>query len=237
MVTKITPSEPQRLLWVTGEDASQTLHGPSFGPVTPNLESPEKLEYSGADGTKADVEIFHAPTEPAPTVGVVYSPWKSVPGFPLAQTRGLEYFVRQGYTVALAATPSERLNEAVKDDQIAFGTWLCDRTWVDGDRVALFGTSAGGHDVANLLLTRETPRGKRASCTTEFLISSHLKSMSLRIQNLQNTLAIRTKIPRRGSPNPPSSTSSPGSTRRFVFITALTIHGYRSSRCGRFETA
>ncbi len=29
------------------------------------------------------------------------------------------------------------------------------QAWVDGDRIAIFGHSAGGHDVANLLLSRE----------------------------------------------------------------------------------
>lgn len=155
VATAAVPDAPPQLLLVERDGSTRTLHSTEYGPVEPDATAPEELHYTASNGRHATVEVYHSHGEPAPAVGVVYSPWDGVPEFPVAGRRGLDYFVRQGYTVALAATPSERLTEDAKDDQIAFGEWLCDQEWVDDDRVGIFGHSAGGHDVANLLLTRE----------------------------------------------------------------------------------
>ncbi|MFB6146132.1 MAG: prolyl oligopeptidase family serine peptidase [Halobacteriaceae archaeon] len=157
VATGATPERAPRLLWVPMDGSPRELHVTSYGPVAPTDRTPAEYEYRAADGRTAPVEVYHAggETDPAPVVAAIYAPARGVPEFPVAGVRGLDFFLRRGYTVALAATPSDGLSEAATDDHVALGAWLRDREWVSGDRIAIAGHSAGAHAVAALLTTRE----------------------------------------------------------------------------------
>jgi len=116
----------------------------------PDQPREEELSYTTADGEDATVNITYAKNLPAPAVAFVYSP-SPVPfrGY----ERWNEYFAHRGYTVVRPEVPNGTFSAAARADIAAVGDWLCNREWVDGDRIAVLGHSSGGRDVFMQLFT------------------------------------------------------------------------------------
>ena len=127
LTTEARSNAPPRLLHIDETGAAQSLHVTEYGPVGASDRTPETFEYPATNDTNGEVRVFKARGESAPVVSVVYSPGNAITDFPIAGSEGVAYFVRQGYTVVLASTPSERLSEAAKDDHVTLGEWLCNQ--------------------------------------------------------------------------------------------------------------
>lgn len=156
--TQALPTKSPRIARISDE-TDQTAYATSYGPVRPQEWDPSEMEYPATEGRTASVQVHAVANEPAPVLAVVYSPWPSPHGFPIGHAgRGIEYFVSQGYSVVRAATPSPPLSMDGIEDQQLLGEWLIGQEWVEEDRIAVLGHSAGGRDVAQLLsIPEQTP--------------------------------------------------------------------------------
>ncbi len=154
-ITASTETEPPALVARTDGGTTRVLYQPEYGPIVPARDDTveERATYETPNGEPADVIVHHTAEEPAPAVAVVYSPADGPSDdFP----RWVEYLVHRGYTVVRPHIPSDSKTDAAVEEIAAVGQWLCGRSWVDGDRIAVFGHSSGGRDVYMQLLSRET---------------------------------------------------------------------------------
>lgn len=154
-ITTSTTTDPPALVTRRMGSDTQTIYQTEYGPVIPERDNSdeERLTYKTPDGDIADIIVHHATTEPAPAVAFVYTPYDSpYDGFP----RWFEYLVHRGFTVVRPQIPSGKETDAAIEEIAAVGRWLCERSWVDDDRIAVFGHSSGGRDVFMQLLARDT---------------------------------------------------------------------------------
>lgn len=104
---------------------------------------PEVVTYETSDGTELTGRLYRAPVEPSPAVTMVYSPLLYLPD---RYETYAQFLVQRGYTAFIPKHSLRGMQEAIPEFAAA-GRWLQARDWVDGSRVAVYGRSAGGHDV------------------------------------------------------------------------------------------
>ncbi|MFC3960332.1 alpha/beta hydrolase family protein [Halovivax cerinus] len=109
-------------------------------------ESPvetREITYETRDGRELTGTIYDSGVRPSPAVAMVYSPILHLPD--KYETYG-QFLAKRGYTAFVPNHSLSGMEEAI-DEFADAGRWLKDRDWIDEDRVAVYGRSAGGHDV------------------------------------------------------------------------------------------
>lgn len=120
--------------------------------VDPNpdeLAQPEWVTYETDDGTELEGKLYRAEVEPSPAVAMLYSPMLYLHD---AYETYAQFLVKRGYTAFVPTHSLTGMEEAIPEFAAA-GRWLKSREWIDEDRVAVYGRSAGGHDVYFQLAT------------------------------------------------------------------------------------
>ncbi|WP_254864686.1 alpha/beta hydrolase family protein [Halovivax gelatinilyticus] len=104
---------------------------------------PEEVTYETPDGEELHGTLWDSGVRPSPAVVMLYSPILHVHD---AYKTYAQFLVRRGYTAFHPHHSLSGMEEAIPEFAAA-GRWLKDREWIDEDRVAVYGQSAGGHDV------------------------------------------------------------------------------------------
>jgi len=153
---------PQLLVIEWPDDTGTILLETSYGSVTPADEvAGEEYTYSPASTDEPASVLVHRPEEePVPAVVHTYPGERPPDHLP----RWNQYLVHRGYAVARPAIPGEKFTNAEHADLAAVGKWLCEREWVDGNRVAVFGHSSGGREVLMQLFTQDVWQAGLGRC-------------------------------------------------------------------------
>ena len=117
----------------------------TFGDAEPEERvEPETVTYQTKDdGTELTGRLYRADETPSPAVAMIYSPILHVPD---KYETYAQFLVQRGYTAFVPRHSLTGMQEAIPEFAAA-GRWLKDQEFVDEDRVAVYGRSAGGHDV------------------------------------------------------------------------------------------
>ena len=143
---------------VTRRDLLKT----AYGPVTPaDNVAAEEYTYTPASTDELATVLVRRPERgPSPAVAITYFGNEPYDAFP----RWDQYLVHRGYAVVRPAIPGAPFTDDEHADVAAVGEWLCDRDWVEDDRVAVFGHSSGARQVFMQLFTRGVWKAGIARC-------------------------------------------------------------------------
>lgn len=124
-------------------DFRQAFYETFVEPDEDSFVEPKTVYYDGPNGETIDGALFLAEERPAPAVTMIYSPILHIHD---AYITYAQFLVKRGFS---AFIPRHSLSsmEAAIDEFGAAGRWLKSRDDIDEDRVAVYGQSAGGHDV------------------------------------------------------------------------------------------
>lgn len=111
--------------------------------------SPKEITYDAPDGTELFGRFYDSGRSGSPAVALIYSPILHIDE---KYDRYAQFLVRMGYSVLIPEHSLSGMEEAIPEFAAA-GRWLRDKDSIDEDRVAVYGRSAGGHDVYFQLAT------------------------------------------------------------------------------------
>ena len=104
---------------------------------------PEEITYETPDGKELTAELYDSGVRPSPAVAMIYSPILHIPD---KYETYAQFLVSRGYSALIPHHSFSGMEEAIPEFAAA-GRWLKERDWIDEDRIAVYGRSAGGHDV------------------------------------------------------------------------------------------
>lgn len=104
---------------------------------------PREVTYETDDGDRLGARLYDAGTRPSPAVALLYSPILHLHD---KYETYAQFLAKRGYSTLVPEHSLTGMEEAMPEFAAA-GRWLKRRDWVAEDRVAIYGRSAGGHDV------------------------------------------------------------------------------------------